>query len=396
MLPPEKLSPVTLDDLDNVPSGKTYKAEVRRFNAERRHKLGHQLICASVIPGLIALAAREDQMTASPLTWGINTAEIHQMAANEYSTDGTGTLAITLPGLGVRDSGPTIAWPLRESLTDTIPNSKLLALEEGSFLHIDNTIQTVYEAVRENNPGHLILYGMSTGGKEMLYVMAALREAFPDLKVTLIADSSPFTGDTAYELRDDPDLIAFGEYISDLQLYGGPATNSLIDMYLSSDTRAKYITKQGIDPAAHQAEWERIGRDIWNHDGTSTALRIGQLGLVAGNKMEDQLTEIAADNPDLPPITFIYIANSNDHTVDVEKAIAGYRAICNALDIRFVVKRQDGLPHASENDFPEQYNQTITIALEEEAYFEYQRAKYLQSIENDQKAKRVVGSMRPR
>lgn len=389
--------PTSLDDLRRVPKIERYGAQISHEKAIQRHKFGYWALRSLAIPGIISLAFTMDQKALAPLVWGVGKADTHQIEDNNFSDDGTGTIIATLPGLGIRDSSRTIAMPLSESLSQSIPNSKLFALEEGSFLHLPDTIQAIREMLAENPARHLILYGMSTGGKEMLYVMAALRDEYPDLKVTLIADSSPFTKDTAFELRDNPDLEGLAEFMADKQLTGGPLFNSVADLFFSSSTREKYISNdEGFSILSFQAEVERIGRDIWSAKGTPTALRIGQLALVTSNKMEEQLTKIANDNPELPPITFIYIANSEDRTVDVKAAIEGYRALCNALDIRFVVKYQDGLPHASENDFPEQYNQTITIALEEQAYFDYLHAKWLQELKNSQKAKRSVGGMQPR
>ncbi|MGB4762373.1 MAG: hypothetical protein WBP12_03380 [Candidatus Saccharimonas sp.] len=390
------LSAITEEELRNVARNQTYHEQIRRERIMERRKFGHYAICVAAVPGVLMFAFQTDQEIVAPLTYGIDSAMYHDVGANNFRTDGTGTLTLTQPGLGIRNSKPNIADPLVPAFVDGIPNSKLLALQEGIVLYPPNTIQATREVILENNPGHLILYGMSTGGKEMLLVMAELRAEFPDLKMTFIADSSPFTADTAYELRADPGLTDTAEFLSDAVLAGGPMVNSLADVYLSPATREKYINGNGFDEAAYQAEWERILRDVWKNDGTPTMLRFGQVGLVASNEMESQLTAIASDDPELPPITFLYIANSEDHTVDVEAAIEGYRTICNALDIRFVVKYQQGLPHASENDYPEQYNQTITIALEEQAYFEYQYAKWLQELENSQKLKRAVGGMQPR
>ena len=387
-------SQTSLQELTTIPTSETGIDQARRSRVVERQKVGHAVICAAAVPGILLFSVKMDQEIVAPLVHGLESAQFSDVGSHDYRTDGTGTLAMTFPGLGIRDSKPTIADTLVPSLVDNIPNSKLLALKEGTVLYPPNTIQATREAIIENNPGHLILYGMSTGGKEMLLVMAALRQEFPHLKITLIADSSPFTADTAYELRADPQLAEIAERLSKALLSGGPGINSLADIYLSPATREKYINKNGFDQAAYDAEWERILRDF--RKGAPTMLRFGQVALVASNEMQDQLTAISNDSPELPPITFIYIANSEDRTVDVDAAIAGYRALCNALDIRFVVKHQDGLPHASGNDFPDQYNQTITIALEEQAYFDYLHAKWLQDLKNSQKAKRSVGGMQPR
>lgn len=392
----EPRSPITLDDLNRVPRAETYKEQVRHENTTRRHKIGYWALRSLAVPGVIAFAFTMDQKVLAPLVWGVGKAETHQIYANEFVDDGTGTLVLTLPGLGIKDSSRTIAQPLIPSLGENLPNSKLFALEEGAFLHLPDTIQAVREMLAENPVKHLILYGMSTGGKEMLYVMAALRADYPDLKVTMIADSSPYTKDTTYELRDNPDLEGFAEFMADKQLTGGPGFNSMADLFFSSSTREKYMGDDGLNVASFKAEAERIGRDIWNAKGTPTALRIGQLALVTSNKMEEQLHDIAQDNPELPPMTFIYIANSQDRTVDVEQAIAGYRSLCNALDIRFDVVYQEGLPHASENDHPDTYNQNITIALEEQAFFEYKRAQALRALEELNKPRRNSGGMQPR
>ena len=380
-------------ELTATPMSETRIDQARRIRVIEHQKLGHAIICAAAVPGILLFSVKMDQEVAAPLVHGLESAQFSDVGSHDYRTDGTGTLTMTFPGLGIRDSKPTIADALVPSLVDSIPNSKLLALKEGTVLYPPNTIQATREAIIENNPGHLILYGMSTGGKEMLMVMAALRQEFPHLKITLIADSTPFTADTAYELRADPQLAEIAERLSKALLSGGPGINSVADVYLSPATREKYINKNGFDQAAYDAEWERILRDF--RKGAPTMLRFGQVALVASNEMKDQLTTIANDSPELPPITFIYIANSEDQTVDVTAAVAGYRSICNALDIRFVVKYQDGLPHASENDFPEQYNQTITIALKEQAYFEYERAQYLQTLKNKQHAPSRSG-MQPR
>lgn len=388
------LSQITIDELKNVPTTETTNDLIRRKRVLERRKLGHHIICAAAVPGIIMGAVKVDQDFVAPLVYGLDSAEYSDVGSNKYRDDGTGTLILTFPGLGIRDSKPTIANPLVPAFVDSIENSKLLALKEGTTLYPPNTYAATREAILQNNPGHLILYGMSTGGKEMLKVMAELRKEFPMLKMTFFADSTPFTADTTYELRGDPQLVDIAEVLSDAVLAGGPGVNSIADIYLSPATRKKYMTENGFDREAYLAEWERVRRDLSNN--APTMLRFGQVALVASKEMEHQLTAIADDDPELPPITFVYIANSNDHTVYVREAIKGYRDICNSLNIRFVVKWQKDLPHASENDFPEQYNQTITLALEEEAYFEYQYSKYLQALENSKKPKRSTGSAQPR
>ena len=273
-------------------------------------------------------------------------------------------LVFAIGGLGVKNASASVAVPLMPSLSEAIPHSRLYALEEGTRLFLPGTFHAMDAVLQQEPADTVVFYGMSTGTKEMLYLAAHLRIQ-PTARVVLFADSGPFDAYSAYTLRNDSGLIGLGVLSSRLRLFGGPVTNTLVDL-TSTSTRRKSTDLAGrFRPALFWPEVERVGRDVWSRDGTPNLLRIGQLALIADASAAGNLKSIAAPS-EAPPTWLFYLAPSADETVDGDYAATRYREVVESLEpgrMRFVKFGLAGLPHASERLHPDPYNAVIRDAL---------------------------------
>ena len=368
--PSPQLSPITA-----LPPTGTYRAELNR-----RRAIEHATSRYWIMLVLLAVAAPAalfflDQRIVSPLVWGKNTARFHEIAGNQFSSvePVDRTLILTIGGMGIKDATDSVAVPLVPAFSDDLPHSKLFALEEGARLFLPQTYKALDHLIADEPADTVVFYGMSTGTKEMLYLAAHLRVADPTVRIVLFADSGPVDAHSAYELRYNPDLIDLGRASSRLRLFGGPITNSLIDI-TSSPTRAKYLDDNGaLRASAFWAEIARIGRDVWTRDGTPTSLRIGQLALIVDDSALANMRTIGGTT-DSPQTWFFYLAPGNDGTVDDTYALEKYRQYANQINagtsFHFVDIHLPELPHASERRYPEPYNRAITNALNTLASFD--------------------------
>lgn len=392
-----QLYPVTPADLNALPFEATHNGFLQRQRYEMRTKAKNVLGKLALVPLVIGGLFFVDQQEVAPIVWGDSTASIEQIAANNYSDDGEGTLAVTTTGMSAkRDSAMRIGKALTESLSNNLPNSKLVGIELGSRLHMPDIYAAFDKTVAENNPGRLIFFLPSAATKYGLDLVAYSAEHYPDKQYIIIADSGPVDAHSAYELRYNPAYVGLSQTMIDLQTSGGPLTNGTIDL-LGEETQKKYRDYGCVqsflanDSPAWFAcplvsfrvkqEFERIGRDVFSREGTPSTLRADLVLKIADDSAYANLETIAENAEE--PVVFVYLAPLYDSVVDVRYAGDKFRDYTSELGIEY-----KNFPlttgHAGADDFRPEYNNAVSEAIKQiDAARELAKNKALANTKHD-------------
>lgn len=320
-----------------------------------RRRLGAAALCISSFVGTAYGAFMYDQTTLANMVWGDQKATIETLWDHQANYFDPETYIYVIPGTGIRSATPTIAKPLEPSF-ETLPNSKLMSLQEGSHPQIEDTFAAIDGTIdKDNPPDRVILYGMSAGGKEALSLAVHLRQTLPKADLSIILSSTPYDQNSAYELQGSHNTLPLiADLSAQLNMHGGPVTRMVVEMY---NRRNQCQTNGNFDLTKCVDIARKVANEKLSSKATSNELFEWQ---VEWTRINSASSDIAAlKNVDNGPDTSIlYINTTKDTIVDESEAMPKFEADATKNNIPFTVIKLDG-PHASESQFPKNYNNLV-------------------------------------